>query len=835
MFRKCVVLCGLILASLAVGNPYAAPPEGPFVTDWLVCGPFPGLGSMPEFYRDNLTEIGGEQDAVPTEGLTLHSKTFQTDIEEWYGTVTWKRHRTEENGYVDYGKILDTETGALTGPWRKIAYAFCTIESPKAQRVVFEVRTNDALQMWVNHKQITYNRLFRGGWRSGGVDILVVDLEQGSNAVLIKLADYRYGGWGFAMRWMPAEESIFVNEKDVLLPHLRVGEKLAGWAYLSLVNSTEETLKDVEITVKENDLFLPTTTKAYVLKPRWDSRAAFRIETKRAVAKRDSSARIALVIRSGDEVHRVTLTPEVRDREQYFAKTYHSEVDGSVQPYSLLMPSDYDANKAFALMIVLHGAHVKECIQCYKPKEGMIIASAYGRGNTGYREIGTNDVMTVLRLVRDQYHIDENRIYLAGHSMGGHGTWYLGMHYPDIWAALNPMSGYGDYRIWKNTLQADWQAPLYEDRSAIFFIENALHLPIFDVHGVKDEDVTVTQSRRIMAELEKLGYEAVYDEHPDRPHWWGMDFPNAIAFLKEKVRDSHPKEVILKINRLKYNRSNWVQIDEIERLPRMAKVHARIEPGNRIVVEAQNVFQYTLLLDEHLVDLKQPVTIQTNGLSNYAGTLPPSGMISLRTQPDAKGYEVVEGPRKGLIKTRTLFGPILDAYSTPFIYVYGTSGTAEDTEINRRMARQDALDWRTWANGNSVIKRDKEVTSEDIETCNLILYGGPETNAITARVHDRLPIRIEHGAIVAGDRRYVGADIGLKMIFPNPLNPNRYVLINAGVTSGAITEIYNIGDPLYDPIPDYVIFDRKDVAYDRHYFLEAGYFDRNWEFVSGEW
>ncbi|MCK5329229.1 MAG: prolyl oligopeptidase family serine peptidase, partial [Candidatus Latescibacteria bacterium] len=345
------------------------------------------------------------------------------------------------------------------------------------------------------------------------------------------LADYRYSGWGFAMRWMPAEEKLFVNEKDVLLPHLRVGEKPAGWAHISLVNTTDEALKDVEITVEESDLFLPTTTKAYVLKAQWDSRAAFRIETKRAVTKRDSSARIALVIRSGDEVHRVTRTPKVRDREPYFTKTYLSEVDGSVQPYSLLMPPDYDGKKPAALMIALHGAHVKECIGSYKPKEGMIIASAYGRGNTGYREIGTNDVMTVLRLVREQYNIDENRIYLAGHSMGGHGTWYLGTHYPDLWAALNPMSGYGDYRIWNNKVP-DWQVPLYEDRSAIFFIENALHLPIFDVHGVKDNDVTVKQSQRIMAELEKLGYEAVYDEHPDRPHWWGMDFPNAIAFLK---------------------------------------------------------------------------------------------------------------------------------------------------------------------------------------------------------------------------------------------------------------------------------------------------------------
>ena len=53
------------------------------------------------------------------------------------------------------------------------------------------------------------------------------------------------------------------------------------------------------------------------------------------------------------------------------------------------------------------------------------------------------DVMQVLARMRQQYKVDESRIYLMGHSMGAIGTWFLGAKYPDIWAALGAIAGAG--------------------------------------------------------------------------------------------------------------------------------------------------------------------------------------------------------------------------------------------------------------------------------------------------------------------------------------------------------------------------------------------------------
>ena len=117
-------------------------------------------------------------------------------------------------------------------------------------------------------------------------------------------------------------------------------------------------------------------------------------------------------------------------------------------------------------------------------KRGYIIAAPLGyRIDGGYgRNMGPGnqrsqfsemDVMHVLELARKDYKIDDQRIYLMGHSMGGIGTWALGAKYPRIWAALAPISGVADPRT----------------------VEVMRHIPEVVVHGDADNTVPVSGSR----------------------------------------------------------------------------------------------------------------------------------------------------------------------------------------------------------------------------------------------------------------------------------------------------------------------------------------------------
>lgn len=105
-------------------------------------------------------------------------------------------------------------------------------------------------------------------------------------------------------------------------------------------------------------------------------------------------------------------------------------------------------------------------------------------------ELSEKEVMNVLELMKRDYRIDEQRIYLMGHSMGGYGTWHLGQRYQQIWAALAPSSGRGN----PETLQ------------------RIKHIPQFVVHVDADMTVSVEGSRAMVAEMKRLGIEHRYIE-----------------------------------------------------------------------------------------------------------------------------------------------------------------------------------------------------------------------------------------------------------------------------------------------------------------------------------
>ena len=104
--------------------------------------------------------------------------------------------------------------------------------------------------------------------------------------------------------------------------------------------------------------------------------------------------------------------------------------------------------------------------------------------------------MHVLQRVRQTYKIDESRIYLMGHSMGAIGTWKIAPKYPDIWAAIAPISGNG--------------APAT--------LERIRAVPEIIVHGDADPTVAVSGSRTMVAKLKELGAELKYIEVPGGLH-----------------------------------------------------------------------------------------------------------------------------------------------------------------------------------------------------------------------------------------------------------------------------------------------------------------------------
>ena len=203
--------------------------------------------------------------------------------------------------------------------------------------------------------------------------------------------------------------------------------------------------------------------------------------------------------------------PRVQHRSYVFPAT------GETIPYALFVPSTYNSANMAPLLVSLHGlGRSYDWLMGYHglldqaEAHGYIVVTPLGyirRGWYGSRAVedsidasySEQDVMNVLQLVRDEFAVDPDRIYLWGHSMGGAGTYHIAAKHPDLFAGLGVAAP-----------APESDAPILET------LEKIRHLPILVLQG--DEDGLVTLTRRWVEKMSELGMQHVYIEIPGGDH-----------------------------------------------------------------------------------------------------------------------------------------------------------------------------------------------------------------------------------------------------------------------------------------------------------------------------
>ncbi len=143
---------------------------------------------------------------------------------------------------------------------------------------------------------------------------------------------------------------------------------------------------------------------------------------------------------------------------------YRSAVDGSVQPFRLTIPEEYDGTRPLPLDVIEHGRYVSryevEFIAAFPRRgpdrphlPGTIQVELFGRGNNAFHWPGEADIFEAIAAVKKAYKIDPDRVALRGFSMGGAGVWHTALHYPDLWATVE--AGAGDNQSHRYPVLAD--------------------------------------------------------------------------------------------------------------------------------------------------------------------------------------------------------------------------------------------------------------------------------------------------------------------------------------------------------------------------------------------
>jgi len=517
---------------------------------------------------------------------------------------------------------------------------------------------------------------------------------------------------------------------------------------------------------------------------------------------------------------------------------HSSSFDGSLQPYALYVPASYDAARSWPLVLSLHGyssdhilnlrrvfgrgdspdepeCHAKTCFPKL-PDVGFLVASPYGFGSLWYEGPAEMEVLDVLADVCASCNVDPDRIYLTGLSMGGGGTWHLGVRYPDLFAAIAPVCAPADYRLF---VSHEHPLPAFEDellsaRSPLTLAGNLMHVPAKIFHGAEDDVVRPVHSRMMAARLRELGCHVEHIEFPDVDHdAWTPAYADASVFNWFRLfrRTRRPRAVEYATPSLRWPGAYWVRIDQIEKRPQPAVIRASVDERNTIDVGTSNVQAFSLKLELAPVDAEREILVVWNGHEAFRGI------------PEAS--ELAFGDAgAGLRKRAGLEGPADDAFRDPYLLVYGTQGGDPEAIQAGREAADKLAHPDEWADIEVPVKADVDVADDDIRRFNLILLGNPRTNRLIERVNGGLPVRFDGERVRSGRRLLTGHDMGLIAICPNPLNPERYVVVLGGGSPATI----RMAAEQHRHAPDYLVFDSSADFGDETTLRDWGYFDNGW-------
>jgi len=539
---------------------------------------------------------------------------------------------------------------------------------------------------------------------------------------------------------------------------------------------------------------------------------------------------------------------------------YRSRIDGSVQPYGLVVPPSYEAGRPYQhrLDIWFHGRgetlselnFLNDRLQNpgqFTPAHAFVL-HPYGRYCNANHFAGEVDTFEALEHVQKHYPIDENRIVVRGFSMGGAACWHFAVHHAWRWAAAAPGAGFSETPQFLKVFQSEKVEPTWYQKKLWHWYDcndwalNLYNCPTVAYSGTKDSQ---KQAADVMAAaMEKIGLPLVHILGPDTGHSYHpvakAEINRRIDSIVAKGRDPMPRKIEFTTWTLRYPRMHWITVEGLEKHWERASVTGSISSQNdHVYIFLKNVTALTLHMEPGWCPIigEPRVTIHDIGDDRSFERLETSAVGSDRSwtaqfRKEGKVWRSISKlDTAALAKRPGLQGPIDDAFMDRFLMVRPT-GKALNAKVEKWAADELAHareHWRSQFRGIAPIKDDAQVTEADIAGSNLILWGDPGSNSILAKFAGKLPIVWSEKGVTAGGKTYdVGQHVPV-LIYPNPLNPKKYVVINSGFTFREYDYLNNARQ--VPRLPDWAIVDISEPPTSQWpgRVVDAGFFDERWQ------
>ena len=544
---------------------------------------------------------------------------------------------------------------------------------------------------------------------------------------------------------------------------------------------------------------------------------------------------------------------------------YRSKIDGSVQPYGLLVPEGMKAGAKVPLHFWCHGRGEKLSELAFidgsqKNKgeftpEGAIVCFLYGRYCNANKFAGEVDLFEALDDVKKHYSIDEQRLVIRGFSMGGAAAWQFATHHSGMWAAAAPGAGFSEtaefFRSFAEGKEAPpwWEQVLWRWYDSTTMAANLSNTSTVAYSGEIDGQKQAADIMVKYAAQEGITFPHIIG--PQTPHKYHKDsIPEINKLVDAAVEEGNPiipEKIHFTTYTLIYPQAELFKIQGMEREWERADISGeQTESGVRITTKNVSAFDYyipsvmghnsakqVVEIDGQKIQITMPKAVSIEASSKALA--PENGYLVLAITREAGNWTSKFDKSNRLpingVKNPTVCGPIDHAFMSRFVFVRPTGKPLNDTVGAWAKAEMEhaIVQWRQVFRGEVQVVDDTAVTDALAKDANLVAWGDISSNKYLAKLVAKLPLRWDATTLTLGTQKVDAAHHAPILIYPNPLNPARYIVLNSGFTFREAAATNNSDQT--PKLPDWAVVDLRTPPGPKWpgQIVDAGFFDENWK------
>jgi pimeloyl-ACP methyl ester carboxylesterase len=832
-------------------------------------------GNLVEYFgKEKVEEISeGTVKHIFKEGLILKIRSFGFNSSSTPKNPVYSKFLLEDPKEIKAGDPFIEDASGNPVKWEIIevgekneftdralrsGYLYLEFHSVKEENVIFEAS---------GHTMVLINGFpHEGDHYDFGWSLIPVRLKKGRNTFILQ------GGRFPRMRarLLTPENSIAFTKRDMTTPDILKEEKANYLAATRVMNVNTSWFKGGSITCETGSKSVSRSIPP--ISPMNVRKVPIEIPTPDKLDGDSAIFTVMLKDKRGKVLHQENLTLDIKSKYDHHKQTFLSDIDGSVQYYSIAPSSNINIDNP-ALFFSVHGASVEAVNQAraYKKKDWGHLVAPTNRRPFGFawEDWGRLDALEVFDHAQNLHNTDPQRTYLTGHSMGGHGTWYLGATYPDRWAAIAPCAGYPDllgYRgssmrrlrtmededlerfgmtreqvdklLSSNTLtsQEDILIDSVMRRAGnpsrtLKLKRNYLHYGVYILHGEVDTVVPTFIAREMRANLGNFHNDFAYYEYPNGSHWYGdhsVDWPPIFDFFKfRKIKSSN------EIDKIEFytaspgvsSKSHFIEIHQQEIPFEISSFNFKRDSISSITTEnvaALNIdlgemgnTSSIIKVDDQEIRIEDNATILSLIKNNTSWQLSEKPAFNQK------------GPHR--------YGGFKDAFRNNMVFVYASKGTTAENEWWYHRALFDAEKFYYRGNGNIELVKDTDFSPEKYPDQNVIIYGNNDNNIAWESLLNTCPSQVENGKISMQNRSFDGDEFGIYFIYPRPDSDTASVgVVSATGEKGMKATYANVYLENGTTFPDVIIVNSNVIKEGVAGIEGAGFFGNDWSIEKGD-